>query len=234
MGGNSIKPGVLEADPAIIAREAKRVAAMAAKELKEAGEAAKSVPVGTPTWTGTVGVAGRPGVANANASPYARGGFGAGRGGRGGGGRGGSALPSSSAVLANLSARQGISTPQRLSSPATGSSRGVTPQAQQQQAQGKDFMKLIRDYLVAHGGAVYTQMLIDHFNRYCGSPERTAEFKEMLRVIAVLDKGDGRAEVTGRGGRGTRGSRGTRQVQPGGAASGRGKWVLRKEYGGTA
>jgi len=228
MGGNSIKPGVLTADPAIIAREAKRVAALAAKELKQAGEAARSVPVGTPTWTGTVGIAGRPG--GDNASPYARGGgLSGGRGGRGGG-------PSSSAVLANLSARQGISTStsQRLSSPASGSSRGATPQAQ---AQGKDFMKLIRDYLIAHGGAVYTQMLIDHFNRYCGSPERTAEFKEMLKVIAVLDKGDGGGgggETASRGGRGAMRARGGRPAQHGAARGGRGKWVLKKEYGGTA
>lgn len=225
MGGNSIKPGVLTADPAIIAREAKRVAALAAKELKQAGEAARSVPVGTPTWTGTVGVAGRPGADNARGGGFG----GGGRGGRGGG-------PSSSAVLANLSARQGISTAtsQRLSSPASGSSRGATPQAQ---AQGKDFMKLIRDYLIAHGGAVYTQMLIDHFNRYCGSPERTAEFKEMLKVIAVLDKGDGGGEVASRGGRAARGGLGARggwQAQQAGGRGGRGKWVLRKEYGGTA
>jgi hypothetical protein len=31
-------------------------------------------------------------------------------------------------------------------------------------------MKMIRDYLVTHGGKVHTQMLIDHFNRYCGTP----------------------------------------------------------------
>ena len=63
-------------------------------------------------------------------------------------------------------------------------------------------MTLIRDYLLAHGGKAYTQMLIDHFNRFCGSPQRTAEFKEMLKTIAVLEKG-------GRG---------------------RGKWALKEEY----
>jgi DNA excision repair protein ERCC-6 len=89
-------------------------------------------------------------------------------------------------------------------------------------------MKLIQEYLKAHGGAVYTQMLIDHFNRYCGSPERTAEFKEMLKVIAVLDKGDGAASV-----RGARGGMG-RMARQATGRGGRGKWVLRKEYGGTA
>ena len=61
---------------------------------------------------------------------------------------------------------------------------------------------MIRDYLLAHGGKVYTQNLIDHFNRFCGSAHRTAEFKEMLKVIGVLEKG----------------------------SRGRGKWVLRDEY----
>ena len=65
-----------------------------------------------------------------------------------------------------------------------------------------DFMKMIRDYLVTHGGAVHTQMLIDHFNRFCNSPQTTIEFKEMLKVIATLEKG----------------------------SRGRGKWVLKEEY----
>ena len=63
-------------------------------------------------------------------------------------------------------------------------------------------MVLIRDYLKVHGGGCYTQNLIDHFNRYCGTPQRTAEFKEMLRKIAVLEKG----------------------------SHGRGKWVLKEEF----
>lgn len=64
-------------------------------------------------------------------------------------------------------------------------------------------MVLIRDFLRAQpGGMAYTQMLIDHFNRYCGTEQRTAEFKEMLKVVAVLEKG-------GRG---------------------RGRWVLREEF----
>jgi DNA excision repair protein ERCC-6 len=56
-------------------------------------------------------------------------------------------------------------------------------------------MTMIRDYILSQGGAVYTQMLIDHFNRYCTTPQRSAEFKEMLKTIAVLEKG-------GRNGRG--------------------------------
>ena len=84
---------------------------------------------------------------------------------------------------------------------------------------------MIRDYLVAHGGSVYTQMLINHFNRFCRTAERTAEFTAMLKQIAVLDKsaGDARANLGARG-------RTARQR----TASGRGKWVLKRDYGGTA
>lgn len=192
LASNSRKPKV-SADPEIIAREARRVAAEAAAELKRAGEIARTVPAGVPTWTGTFGSAGRPedrppgfgrGITNG------RGSF-AGRGGRGG--RGG---PSSSSVLSNLAARQGnTSTP---GTPTSNRSGASTPQ----QPRGREFLVLIRDYLQAHGGMVYTQNLIDHFNRYCGTPQRTAEFKEMLKKIATLEKG----------------------------RNGRGRWVLKDEW----
>ena len=166
------------ADPQMIEQEAKRVAALAAKELKKAGEAARNVPVGTPTWTGQFGVAGRP-----DEKPR----------GFGGRGRGG---PASSRILAGLQQRQatggGSSLVPRSSTPDSGS---VTPK-------GTDFMKMIRDFLTTHGGQAHTQMLIDHFNRYCSTPERTAEFKAMLTEIATLQKG----------------------------SRGRGRWVLNDEY----
>lgn len=167
---------VITADPKIIEREAKRVAAEAAKELKKAGEAAKYVPVGTPTWTGQFGTAGRP--------EQQQRGLGRGRGG-----------PASSGILAGLQNRQA----------ATGvgnGSRGSMPNINASGPRGTDFIKMIRDYLVIQGGQVHTQMLIDHFNRYCNTPERTAEFKAMLTEIAKLE-------------RGTRG---------------RGRWVLKDEY----
>jgi DNA excision repair protein ERCC-6 len=75
----------LTADPHIIEREARRVATEAARGLQKAQELARSVPVGTATWTGQFGSAGRPAS-------------GAGRG------RGG---PASGGVLANLRQRQG-------------------------------------------------------------------------------------------------------------------------------
>ena len=182
---------LITADPNIIEREAKKVAAQAADELRRAGEVARTVPVGTPTWTGQFGSAGRP-------DPQGpRRGFGRGAG--RGAGRGG---PASSSILAGLQNRQatnGVANRSRPSTPASAGSRQSTPGLQ-----GKDFMKLIRDYLVTHGGMVHTQMLIDHFNRYCNTSERTAEFKEMLKAIATLEKG----------------------------SRGRGKWVLKEEYKG--
>lgn len=177
----------VRADPEIIAREARRVAAQAAAELQRAGQIARTIPAGVPTWTGIVGSAGRPEDTSSGGSRRA--GM-ASRGGRGGG-------PSSSSVLANLAARQ----PAAASGP---SSRSSTPSRNaRQQPQGKDFLILIRDFLIAQGGRAHTQMLIDHFNRFCGTERRTAEFKEMLKVIARLE----------------RGSRG-----------GRGMWVLKDEY----
>ncbi|KAL8750094.1 MAG: hypothetical protein Q9199_007288 [Rusavskia elegans] len=172
---------VVAADPKMIEREARKVAAQAAQELKKAGDVARSVPVGTPTWTGQFGTAGRP------EEQAMQRGFGRGRGG-----------PASSSILAGLQQRQ-------LGQGAAGangrSSRQGTPGGR-----GSNFMRMIRDYLVAHGGKVYTQMLIDHFNRYCTSPDTTMEFKEMLKQIATLEKG----------------------------SRGRGSWVLRDEYKPTA
>ena len=161
---------VISADPEIIEREAKKVAAEAANELRKAGEVAKTVPVGTPTWTGQFGVAGKPTQAQ---NPRAMG-RGAGRGG-----------PSSLSILTGLQNRQAHGAnnlnPTRLPS------RGTTPNDRR----GTDFMKMIRDYLLTHGGKAYTQMLIDHFNRHCNTPEKTAEFKAMLKEIALLEKGSG-------------------------------------------
>ncbi|KAL8661690.1 MAG: hypothetical protein Q9202_005382 [Teloschistes flavicans] len=177
---------IVAADPQMIEREAKKVAAEAAKELKKAGDVALTVPVGTPTWTGQFGVAGRP------QEPRTTGGFGRGRGG-----------PASSSILAGLQQRQlADGAGGNRVSIGGGGSRQATPVAKG----SVDFMKMIRDYLVTHGGKVYTQMLIDHFNRYCSSPSKTVEFKEMLKEIARLEKG----------------------------SRGRGSWVLKDEYRPTA
>ncbi|KAL4954304.1 SNF2 family N-terminal domain-containing protein [Aspergillus filifer] len=191
---------VVRADPKIIEAEAKRVAAEAAEQLRKAGEAARSVPIGTPTWTGQFGVAGKP------EEPPARGPF----GGRSSTARRALAGPSSASILANLSgsgagARLDPGTPRSGSRSATGSpapGSGATSGSDLNPS-GKDFITMIRDFITSHGGSVYTQNLIDHFNRYCNTPQRSAEFKEMLKQIAVLDKG---------------------------GRNGRGKWSLKAEY----
>ena len=167
---------VITADPKIIEKEAKRVAAEAAKELIKAGQAARNVPVGTPTWTGQFGTAGRP--------EQQQRGLGRGRGG-----------PASSSILAGLQNRQ-------AASGVANGSTGSTSNRNSSGPRGTDFIKMIRDYLVVQGGQVHTQMLIDHFNRYCNTADKTAEFKAMLSEIAKLE-------------RGTRG---------------RGRWVLKDEY----
>ncbi|KAL2054513.1 hypothetical protein ABVK25_005261 [Lepraria finkii] len=164
------------ADPTIIEREAKRVAAKATNELKKAGEVARNVPVGTPTWTGRFGTAGRP--------ERQQQGFGRGRGG-----------PASSSILAGLQNRQAANA-------TTNGSRSSTPGSDALAPKGLDFMKMIRDYLVAHGGHVYSQMLVDHFNRYCNTSAKSAEFKAMLTELATLEKG----------------------------SRGRGRWILKEEY----
>jgi DNA excision repair protein ERCC-6 len=161
-------------DPEVIAREARKVADRAARELKESAELAKTMPAGVPTWTGTFGIGGFQEDQNR-------------LGRRAGAG----------AVLANAAITEQQRRNQRPSQ--TNSSVNL------HNPRGKDFMVLIRDFLISHGGYCYTQNLIDHFNRFCGTPQRTAEFKEMLSRIAVLEKG-------GRG---------------------RSKWYLKKEFGGT-
>ncbi|KIW91532.1 uncharacterized protein Z519_07498 [Cladophialophora bantiana CBS 173.52] len=184
------------ADPVLIEQEARKVAAEAARELRRAGEVARTVPIGTPTWTGQFGISGRPQETTAQRA------FSSNSRNRGGG------LQSSS-LLANLQQRHGSLASSRDGTPRTASparsadstasvSRDGTPSL----PQGKDFGKLIRDYLTIHGGSVYTQMLIDHFNRLCTTPQATLEFKETLKLIARLEKG----------------------------SRGRGRWVLKDEY----
>ena len=182
------------AGPDMIEQEARRVAAEAARELKRAGEVARTVPAGTPTWTGQFGISGRP---RETTPQLAFGGSSRNRGGVG-----------SASLLAGLQQRQRLAsrdgTP-RTSSPAlsVGSAASASSRAgNATPPNGKEFGKLIRDYLSTHGGSVYTQMLIDHFNRFCTSEQATMTFKETLKVIARLDKG----------------------------TRGRGRWVLRDEY----
>ncbi|KAH7038080.1 SNF2 family N-terminal domain-containing protein [Microdochium trichocladiopsis] len=161
-----------QASRAMLQREADRVAAAAAASLRRAGEQARNVPIGTVTWTGEVGEAGRP--INTR------------RAGRGGGG------PSSAGILAGIADRQGIN----LGSPRSGlnsatTSRSGTPTSSSGRSSamhGKDFEKAIPVFIRQHGGQVPTKLLVDHFNRYCITSQQSAEFKNALNKVARMEK----------------------------------------------
>lgn len=146
-------------DRGMVEREAKKVAAEAALALRKAGEAAKSIEPGTVTWTGEFGSGGRPQNIRHGAGP------------------------SSSGILAGLANRQGLS-----AGGSASSSRSGTP-GSERTVRGRDFMKLIRDFIKRQGGSVPSQSLVNHFNRMCTTPQQTAEFKHMLGEIAILEKG---------------------------------------------
>ncbi|MCJ1243274.1 hypothetical protein MMC30_000471 [Trapelia coarctata] len=151
----------LTADPAMIEREAKKVAAEAAKGLQRAHELARNVPVGTATWTGEVGTAGRPGQTFSSQR-------GAGRGiGRGG--------PASAGVLANLRQRQGTNRSAEAAS----------------DARKKVYLQMIPAYINRMGGKVYNRMLLDQFKRQCETDEKAKDFFAVLRKVAVPEKGMG-------------------------------------------
>ncbi|KAI4700700.1 hypothetical protein J4E81_003663 [Alternaria sp. BMP 2799] len=177
----------VQADPAYIQREAKRQAAVAAEQLKKSMQEARNVPAGTPTWTGQFGEAGRPDAPRGMSS---------GRGGRGGRGGGRGGAPSSTSILNNLASRQGrptlLNPGTTLNAPTSASSsRGSTPSAPTtpQTFRGRRMLEMIRDFMLTHGGVVPSRMLVDHFDHYCrAQPGRNEEFKEMLKLIATLEK----------------------------------------------
>ncbi|CAL5865798.1 uncharacterized protein PFLUO_LOCUS4 [Penicillium psychrofluorescens] len=163
----------VRADPKMVEAEARRVANEAAEELRKAGETARTVPIGLPTWTGQFGVAGRnrSGGSSSSARPAGAG-------------------PSSASLVANLNPRASVRS-------ADSSSPAPT-----RMPRGKDFLAMIRDYIASCRGPVYSQMLIDEFSHYCNTPQRIAEFQEMLKKVATLSR----------------------------AADGRGKWTLNPEF----
>ncbi|RYP03090.1 hypothetical protein DL765_010603 [Monosporascus sp. GIB2] len=157
-----------QANPAILQQEANRVAAEAAASLRRAGEQARSVPIGTVTWTGEVGEAGRP----TNI-----------RRGRGG--------PGSTGILAGIADRQGLTTtsgsPSSSSGGGGGGSRGASPAAATN-LRASDFEKMIPAFIRRHGGQVPTKLLVDHFNPYCVTSRQSAEFKAALNRVARMEK----------------------------------------------
>lgn len=219
-GAATGRAGKITTDPASVSAEASRIAARHAAELQRAGEAARDVPIGVLTWTGMVGEAGRPEPPRPR---VARGGI---RGGGSRGGRGGVNGPSSSAVLANLASRQGQTTNGNISTAAEAE---------------MDFFESIPNFFHAHGGKVYSRMLVDHFNRLCNTPEKSREFKDKLRRVAVVGRSENSghsSSIESTGARGRAVMRGGRMRLANGRApavnenEGRTKWVLKKEFGG--
>ncbi|KAI0127945.1 SNF2 family N-terminal domain-containing protein [Xylariales sp. AK1849] len=164
-----------QADRAMLQAEANRVAAQAAASLRRAGEQARHIPIGTVTWTGAIGTGGAP-------SNIRR-------------GRGG---PGSSAILAGLADRQGLSTasPRRSGpSPSRASPvRGGTPtdgSGSNTVMRAKDFERLIPQFIRQHGGQVPTKLLVDHFNQYCLTNQQSADFKNALNRVAKMEKKGG-------------------------------------------
>jgi DNA excision repair protein ERCC-6 len=176
---NPNKPQRVTADRAMLEREARRVAAEAAAELRRAGEQARHVPIGTVTWTGEIGEAGRP------ENVRRRGG------------------PSSAGILSGLAQRQGLSSPQTGSGTSSPARAGTPGSGDRTPVRGKDFIKLIPEYIRRQGGSVPSQMLVVHFNPMCKSQRQIEEFKAMLEQVATLKKS---------------------------TARGKGRWELKDEY----
>lgn len=162
----------LRADAKDIERAARRVADEAAEELRKAEETARSIPIGLPTWTGQFGVGGRTDQGSSSARPAGAG-------------------PSSANLIANLNPAASLSTnPSGTDTPPNRMPRG------------KEFMPLIRDFFLSRRGPVFTQVIVNHFNHYCTNQARVAEFQEMLKKVATLDRDRG----------------------------GRGRWTLKPEF----
>ncbi|KAK4106950.1 hypothetical protein N658DRAFT_415732 [Parathielavia hyrcaniae] len=150
----------VKADRKMLQQEADRIAAQAALSLRRAGEQALNVPIGTVTWTGEVGEAGRP----TNV-----------RRGRGG--------PGSAVILAGVANRQGLSS-------SGSRSRAGTPDPNQNNniLRAKDFEKMIPAFVKRHNGQAPSKLLVDHFNQYCGSSRQADEFKLALGKVAKMEK----------------------------------------------
>ncbi|PSR83758.1 SNF2 family N-terminal domain-domain-containing protein [Coniella lustricola] len=154
----------IQPDRAILQREADRAAAEAAAHLRRSGQLARNVPIGTVTWTGEVGEAGRPRPSNAN---------------RGRAGLG------SSGVLAGIRNRQGIASGNSV---VGSSSRSGTSTPTNRVYSLKEFKDNIRFYMQRHGGKVPSKVLVDHFGPLCEGNRNAATFKAALDAVATLER----------------------------------------------
>ncbi|KAJ5718763.1 DNA repair protein rhp26 [Penicillium malachiteum] len=71
----------------------------------------------------------------------------------------------------------------RAGGPSTTQNTGMT-----HMPRGKDFVPLIKEFFKSARGPVFTQSLVDHFEMYCTTPTRTAEFKDLLQSMATMTK----------------------------------------------
>ncbi|KAI0883356.1 SNF2 family N-terminal domain-containing protein [Annulohypoxylon maeteangense] len=151
---NGKKPG---ANPRLLQHDVDRAAAEAAASLKRSAQEARSIPIGTVTWTGELGYAGGPSNIRRD--------------------RGG---PSSAGVLAGLADRQGRNAP-------AGNSSGPLLVASNTSIGTKEFSKLIVDFIAAHGARVPTKSLVDHFSPFCITKQQSEQFKIALRRVAKME-----------------------------------------------
>lgn len=147
----------------LVEREASRAAEAAASALRESRRAARAAEMGTPTWTGRFGSAGR------------REGFGR------SGGAENSAGPASSEVLRAMHQRRALES-EGSSRPASESRAGLSV--------GRNtLIDKLRDFLAHHEGHAPSQLLVDAFSKGIHGQQVT-EFRKMLREIAKFADGE--------------------------------------------
>ncbi|KAI1869743.1 uncharacterized protein JN550_005724 [Neoarthrinium moseri] len=182
--------GKPQANRAMLQREADRVANQAALLLRRSANQARNIPIGTVTPFDENSRA--RGGATFSLPTQSQGPSSV---------RRGRAGPSSSAVLAGLRDRQGLSAPSTPAGRSGGTSsgassaRGGTPTgaapAPSVTMRMRDFERMIPDFIRRHGGQVPTKLLVDHFNQYCITSQQTDEFKAALGRVAKMEKKGG-------------------------------------------
>ncbi|KAI1457770.1 SNF2 family N-terminal domain-containing protein [Annulohypoxylon moriforme] len=145
------------ANPRLLQHDVDRAGAQAAASLQRAAEEARSVPIGTVTWTGSLGHTGGPSNIRRD--------------------RGG---PGSAGVLAGLADRQGLGGPASNSSSPSLVARNTNIGT-------KEFEQMIPEYVAAHGGRVPTKSLVDHFSPFCISKKQSGQFKIALDRVAKME-----------------------------------------------
>ncbi|KAJ5966484.1 SNF2-related protein [Penicillium waksmanii] len=72
--------------------------------------------------------------------------------------------------------------------PAASVGGSSSPAGSSRMPRGKDFIPMIRDFLLSRRGPVPTQTIIEKFNHFCPNDQRVREFQEMLNIVAELSK----------------------------------------------